>query len=156
MTNTVDKPIIDHYGRFVTMPDDETFVYYGESYKDGWTVKGIIAKHLYEEGFNDDDLSHVEYYATREAAEMALIRDKCLRRLKEMAYGGGWLPRQPKNINRNFEYGGFELSISNGEFVSFRTFIRYKTYEDMVKASKTITPEEKAAFLYVHKEKENK
>ena len=129
------KPITDHYGAYVTEPT-RRLVWYSDEELNNEMWGGYY-----------DQQTRLELgilYASREAAEMALIRAKCLRRLKEVAYGDGWLPKNEKD--------GFNLVYD----CDFGMDVRFKTLGQMRKAEESLTPEEKAAFLYVYKEKKGK
>jgi len=143
------KPIIGAQGEFVTLPACDAVVFYPQSYRGGWSVKIDQAKYLYEDGIESDDLAVLDYYATREAAEMALIRAKALQRLKAMAYGKGWLPPEIDAGHgictlRGVASSDFEYDYNLGN-------IRFNHYDDASEALETITPAERAAFLYVYK-----
>lgn len=128
------NPIIDHYGAYVTRGRHLTpyFEIYG----------GLVCQFEFHDdmSFNPEE----KRYATREAAEMALIRAKCLRRLKEMAYGGGWLPTPHK-----FDDAPTYTVESTGAYIWYIEGVRFKDCIVRDKAEETITSEERAAFLYV-------
>lgn len=143
----MNKPIIDHYGAYVTEPEEGTYCYSihfaatdPEPYEVDFcpNINGQVA-------FNSGNL-----YATREAAEMALIRAKCLRRLKEMAYERG-MPNDYDNtytISILYALGGLGSPSKSRAGAPIQVY--FKDYLSATVAYETITPEEKAAFLYVH------
>tara|TARA_R100000951_G_scaffold7417_1_gene7068 strand:- start:72 stop:542 length:471 start_codon:yes stop_codon:yes gene_type:complete len=155
------KPIIGAQGEFVTLPACDAVVFYPQSYRGGWSVKIDQAKYLYEDGIESDDLAVLDYYATREAAEMALIRAKALQRLKVLAYGDGWLPDlNDDSVEDKF---GIYYSTFSGDFVVCGTLdmdntfgIYFEAGDKAETALKSLTIQEREAFLYIHKPTEGK
>jgi hypothetical protein len=148
------KPIIGAQGEFVTLPACDAVVFYPQSYRGGWSVKIDQAKYLYEDGIESDDLAVLDYYATREAAEMALIRAKALQRLKVLAYEGG-TDHLKGGVDKYWILltGAGAFTWAWGEYVQHNLKIDafFKDKESVFSARETITTDEKAAFLYIYK-----
>lgn len=133
MTN----PIINHYGAYVRAPEKYTPCYKICHASGGVVILSvawgcITARYALNLGL---------LYVTREAAEAALTRAKCIQRLSVMAYKD-W---RPKSLNTTWEViipavGGIGI---HAETVEQRDVIL-----------KSITPEDRDAFLYVYKEGE--
>lgn len=136
------KPIIGSQGEYVTEPkrDAECWIIY--NYPDWCPVvtrwKPITTSHYV--------LLNGQLYATREAAEMALIRAKCIRRLKEMAYKD-WRP--------DYVGHGWQAIMGYAEDVSIYFDAWFETEDAMQDAVATTTREEWDAFAYVYKPEDN-
>ena len=119
---TTPKPRCDAQGRLLSAPDMQTSLFHaagGEVLNVTWTG------HIYDSGA----LSQGQIFISKAAAEAELTRLKCLQRLRGM---DGYNP-----------YGG-EVIVIGGCYI----LDGFDTEEALHIAAATITPEERAAFLY--------
>lgn len=144
------KPVVGPYGEYVTTGEKGHVT-------NAWTFGGDVGVYATKACLCEN--RNWTAYATREAAEMALIRAKCIRRLKEMAYGDGWLP----DFNEDKEIHHIPLmyhfnqmcppTIMQAGGIALPVF--FKNRKMAFEAYETITPEERAAFLYIYKPEED-
>jgi hypothetical protein len=122
---TTPKPRCDAQGRLLEAPEKLTDLYY---ISDG----GNVIASFYGESGPDVDGAMVEmgrYFISQPAAEAELTRLQCLQRLRGME---GFDPN-----------GGYELAVEGHIIMD-----GFNTTENRNAAEATITPEERAAFLY--------
>jgi hypothetical protein len=120
---TTPKPRCDAQGRLLSAPDDGARVYSIEStgYSSNFWDEMLPSKYT--------ELEYGHLFISQPAAEAELTRLKCLQRLRGME---GFTP-----------YGGFELPMESSIILD-----GFQTLKQRVAAEATITPEERAAFLY--------
>jgi len=152
------KPIIGAQGEFVTEPADRTSCYaHGVT---GASENPVIEAMPYSRYVCIvNSLNNGVLYATREAAEMALIRAKALQRLKVLAYEGG-TDHLKGGVDKYWILltGAGAFTWAWGEYVQHNLKIDafFKDKENVFSARETITTDEKSAFLYVYKPTEGK
>ncbi len=134
----MSKPIIGVYGEYVTKPECYT----------SFTIehvqnKGAMVQETQPPLFSPETKTQ---YATREAAEHALTRAKCIQRLSVMAYGNGWLPKH--------SLGGLRIVVRDECDMPVSTGVLARTVMEKQDAEETITPAEREAFLYVYQPEE--
>ena len=138
------KPIIGAQGEYVTEPKHGTVLWVA----DLWRGRSVKTKFSLGNFRHKRSVKVGNAYATREAAEMALIRAKCLRRLKciDGCVSAAIAPIQTDS----YFYVYFDSPTQGGHIPD----ICYTTSKKAREAFDTITPAETAAFLYTYQPEE--
>lgn len=146
------NPITNHYGVYIDIPN-------GGSPLMPWFlsyVGGTLQEEYTGSRCQEAMLMNGRIYASLNALKAGVIRAKCIQRLSVMAYGGGINSENLWEIIYVEQLPQVWQVVPLGSYGSvIKLPVHFSGKLEAAHAAETITPEERAAFLYVYKEGEN-